>query len=268
MYSFIGSSINESNLDTKNVHINTRLPVYITMSTIPSRFQNTIIIIKNFLKHVSGFEKIILNVPKKYKRWPDYRPDYRNSITDSRFYLNIVEEDQGPITKFLPALDLIPDDSILIVRDDMCYQLDAFKDIAEIQDRRLYEAFSFYVYDYSSGSNTSLPKVGVPQGADLISMYSKNAKPFKNWFESIKDNLQLKSYFDTPCFFVDDQVIGWYFQYTGIPMRQVETKHRNIYIQNCDNPPERDNLNKQKGKNSREVTMAGCYADLSDIFPL
>jgi heat shock protein HspQ len=266
MFGFSTNTINEKNLDNRNIRINTRLPVYITMSTIPSRFQNTIVIIKNFLAHVSGFEKIILNVPRKYKRWPNHVPDYRNNIRDSRFYLNVIEEDQGPVTKFLPALDLVPDESILIVRDDMCYKLDAFKDIAELQDRRLFEAFSYYVYQYNGKTDDN--KVGVPQGADLISMYSKNAKPFKSWFESIKDKLNLKNYFDTPCFFVDDQVIGWYFQYHGIPMRQVETKHRNIYIQNCDNAPEHDNLNRQTGKNSRENTMDGCYADLMNIFPL
>jgi hypothetical protein len=266
MFGYSGTSINEKNLDKTDVVINTRLPVYITMSTIPSRFQNTIAIIRNFLQHVSGFEKIILNVPKKYKRWPNYKPNYNHSIRDPRFYLNVIEEDQGPVTKFLPALDLVPDESILIVRDDMCYKLTSFKDIAEIQDRRLFEAFSFYVYNYN-GRSGDYP-VGVPQGADLISMYSRNAKPFRSWFSSIKDKLQLKSYFETPCFFVDDQVIGWYFQYYGIPMRQVEPTHRNIYIQDCDNAPEIDNLNRQKGKNSRENTMEGCYADLSKIFPL
>ena len=238
------------------------------MSTIPSRYDNTIRIIKNFLENVTGVEKVILNVPMRYKRWPNYVPNYtRHGITDPRFMVNVVPEDMGPVTKFLPALDIVPDDAILIVRDDMCYKLDAFKDIAELQDRHRYEAFSFYVYKYSG--NNGMTDVLVPQGADLISMRADTAKPFKKWFQGITErDAQLKHFFDSPCFFVDDQVIGWYFQYMGIPMRQVEKKHRNIYIKNCDRAPEHDNLNRQTGKNSRENTMQGCYSMLSSAYPL
>ncbi len=54
----------------------------------------------------------------------------------------------------------------------MCYKLNAFKDIAEIEDQDRRKSFSFYVYPYGS------KPVMVPQGADLISMYSGNVQNF------------------------------------------------------------------------------------------
>lgn len=261
MFSFLPGTLDEARLDRRKIQIKTNLPVYITMSTIPSRINNTMRIIKNFLDNVSGIEKVILNVPYRYNRWPNLKIDIPDIVNDNRLYVNRCE-DYGPLTKFMPTLNLIPPESILIVCDDMCYKLDAFKDIAEIQEKRPYESFSFYVYEYGDS------RVRVPQGADLISMYTANAMDFYDWFTLLKRKLGIKSYFETPCFFVDDQVIGWYFQYKNIPMVQVEAKHRNIYIKDCDKGPEHDNLNRQKGKNSRDNTMTGCHADLSKIFPL
>lgn len=271
MFSFLnnGFSMDESKLDRRDITISTHLPVYITMSTIPSRMKNTLRIIKNFLEHVNGIEKLILNVPYRYNRWPETKfIDVSHDIADGRFMINRTK-DYGPLTKFLPVIEdnIVPEHAILIVCDDMCYQLDAFRDIAHIQDRNIYDSYSYFVYPYSPNGSNGV-KVGVPQGADLISMYVKNVKGFPSWFQEIKGKLGIKSYFETPCFFVDDQVIGWFMNYMNIPMKQVERKHRNIYIKNCDNAKPSDNLNNQKGARSRDNTMSGCYRDLSSIFPL
>lgn len=252
-------TLDETKLDHEKINIQTVYPVYITMSTIPSRMKNTFKIIKHFLQHTTGIEKLILNVPYKYNRFPYLTIDCNHDIDDPRFILNRTE-DQGPLTKILPSLDIIPNNSIVIICDDMCYKLKAFKDIAEIQDREKHRAFSFYVYPYGN--------VRVPQGADLISSYSNNLRNFKDWFNSFKQKLNIKDYFSSPCFFVDDQVIGWYFQNMGIPMLQVERKHRMIYIKDCDKGVSSHNLNNQKGKNSRDNTMKGCYKELQKAYPL
>lgn len=258
-------TLDETKLDKEFVHINTSYPLYITMSTIPARMQNTFRIIKHFLKNVSGEYKIILNIPHKYNRWPNLSINVLHDITDKRFILNRTE-DIGPLTKFLPSLKLIPKDSILIVCDDMCYKLSAFRDIAERQQQELDKSFSFYVYPY--GADILDKRVMVPQGADLISMYSRNVSDFPEWFEDFKKKMNVTNYFDSLCFFVDDQVIGWYMQYKEIPMIQVDEFHRYIYIENCDNTASHNNLNAQKGRNSRDNTMSKCYADLSKAFPL
>ena len=229
MFSFVDST----KLDHTRVHINTELPVYITLTTIPSRLPNTIKIIKHFLKHVTGFEKIILNIPFRYERWPNYKVDTTNiNINDPRFMLNMTK-DYGPLTKIISSLNNIPDESITIICDDMCYKLNSFKDIAEMSDTYRHKAFSFYVYPFSENSNGI--NVMVPQGADLISTYSRNFNFFPEWWAEFRTYMGLTNYRDSPCFFVDDQVLGWYFQTQGIKMEQVDRKHRMIYIKGCDN---------------------------------
>lgn len=271
MFSFLNNrtGMDESKLDRRDIQISTHLPVYITMSTIPSRMKTTLRIIKNFMEHVNGFEKLILNVPYRYNRWPETKfIDLSHDIADDRFMIHRTK-DYGPLTKFLPVIEdgIVPQNAILIVCDDMCYQLDAFRDIAAIQDRNIYDSFSFFVYPYAPKGIQS-KTVGVPQGADLISMYTNNVMNFPVWFQELKQKLGVKSYFETPCFFVDDQVIGWFMNYMNIPMKQVERKHRYIYIKDCDRGNAEDNLNNQKGARSRENTMSGCYRDLSMVFPL
>jgi len=260
MFSFIDTT----KLDYSRTEINTQLPVYITMSTIPSRMKNTIKIIKHFLKYVTGFQKIILNIPYRYERWPDYKVDTSSiNIDDPRFMLNMTT-DYGPLTKLVGALHIIPDESITLICDDMCYKLNAFKDIAERQDQNLNKAFSFFIYPYSQGTT----QVMVPQGADLITCYTHNLSHFMDWWSEFRKYMGIKHYSDSPCFFVDDQVIGWYLQSHGIRMEQVDRRHRNIYIKGCDVANKGDNLNRQTGRNSRDNTMKGCYIDLDKYNPL
>lgn len=260
-------TLDETKLDAETSHISASVPVYITMSTIPARLKNTFRIIKHMLSKVSGNYRIILNVPYKYNRWPHMIINVSHDISDRRFILNRTD-DIGPLTKFLPSLSVIKDpEYILVVCDDMCYKLTAFRDIVERQDQERRKSFSFYVYPYGAEDITN-KQVMVPQGADLISMYSENIRHFPRWFEDLKIKMNVKNYFDSLCFFVDDQVIGWYMQYIGIPMIQVDEKHRYIYIENCDKTSAHNNLNAQKGRNSRDNTMKQCYSSLNSAFPL
>lgn len=253
-------------LDKEYISIDTNLPVYITMTTIPSRMSNTIKLIKHFLAHVTGIEKFILNVPYQYNRWPEYKVSLSlDEITDPRFTLNRTE-DYGPLTKLLGSINLIPNDSITVICDDMCYKLRAFKDIAEMQDKHRNKSFSFFVYPYKN--NTGDKSVMVPQGADLISSYTQNLNNFPDWFNQFKQFHKVEHYYNNECFFVDDQVLGWYFQSHGIPMEQVDRRHRNIYIKNCDVSNKADNLNKQTGDRSRDNVMDKCYNALSAYYPI
>lgn len=265
------SYINKFKLDYSKINIQTNAPVYITMSTIPSRMKNTMELIRHFLKHVNGFEKFILNVPYKYNRWPDFKINISDTIKDPRFILNRTD-DQGPLTKIVGSLPIIPEDSITIICDDMCYKLNAFKDIAERADKERHKSFSFYVYPYN-GNGDSENKFGntsvmVPQGADLICTYTRNFSHLINWFNNFKQTLNITNYFTNECFFVDDQLLGWYFQTHNIPLEQVERRHRNIYIRGCDNADKRDNLNRQTGDKSRENTMSKCYSHLNNYYPI
>jgi hypothetical protein len=269
------SYLNTHALDNTQVDIRTNLPVYISMSTIPSRMGNTFKIIEHTLKQVKGdLVKLILNVPHKYKRFPNFNVDNElqrhNKIKDPRFMLNRTN-DLGPLTKFLPSLEIIPDESILIICDDMCYKLEAYKDIAERQDANLNKSFSFYVYNYVPSSQTYHGEqlnngIAVPQGADMISFYTHNARTFPTWFAQFLAKTKTVDYFENPCFWVDDEVIGFFLQEIGIPLVQVDPTHRMIYIRNCDMAPLYDNLNKQTGRASRDTTMENCSQELYRAF--
>lgn len=271
MFSNLFSYIDKRKLDYSHVKIETNLPVYITMSTIPSRMKNTIELIKHLLKYVSGFEKIILNIPYKYKRFPEFNVNVNHDIKDNRFILNRTH-DYGPLTKIIGSLNIIPNESITIIADDMCYKLNAFKDIVEIQNVDISKSYSFYVYPFAAkGGASGAPRnVMVPQGADLISAYTRNYSDFIGFFNDFlkHQGTTIEKYVDNACFFVDDQLIGWYFQTHNIPMEQVERRHRNIYIRGCDVANKSDNLNKQTGKRSRENTMNQCYYNLNAFYPL
>jgi hypothetical protein len=246
--------LNLIKLDRTPTTIQTKLPVYITLTTIPSRLSNTMKLIQHFLTYVKGFEKIILNIPWRYKRWPNFNVQILNTILDSRFILNRTE-DMGPFTKIFGALHLIPEESITIICDDMCYKLNAFKDIAEKQDRERHKSFSFYIYPYKGS-------VYVPQGADLISAYTKNFSHLPHWFNQFKAKYG-DDYSKSPCFYVDDQLIGWYLQSHNIPLEQVDRTHRMVYIKQCDIADKKDNLNQQTGEKSREHTMEKCFDELA-----
>jgi hypothetical protein len=263
LFATIKPYVDESKLDPENVIIRTRKPVIVTLTTIPARMSNVFRIIKHFLEQVQGVDKVILNVPHSYKRWPDLKVDLKHSITDPRFVINRCE-DVGPMTKFLPTLDIVPDNAILIICDDMCYKLDAFKDIAERAEMYPDRAFSFYVYEYKP-ENSDGPSIGVPQGADLISTTINNMRRFPQWFQNFTDRNNISDYKrDSSCFFVDDQVIAWYFHDMRIPMEQYERKHRNIYIKDCEISDTNHNLNNQKGEAERNSVMASCYRDMSN----
>ena len=115
-------------MDNRNVNINTIYPVYLSLTTIPERMSNTLLIVKGILKHVKGFERLIINIPYKYNRWPDSSFDVYsfNEINDKRLIINRCS-DLGPITKIVPTLRLLPKECNLVIFDDECYHYEAIK---------------------------------------------------------------------------------------------------------------------------------------------
>jgi hypothetical protein len=246
-------------MDSTKVVINTVFPVYISMTTIPPRLPNTVKIIKNFINNVSGFQKLILNLPLDYKKW-EINTFFRNSlnelrsITSKHFQLNITS-DIGPITKIIPSLDIIPKESILIICDDDCYHHEAFKIIAEHQDINHSKTFTFWKYPFE---NTD-----IPQGVDLISFWTPNLENLKGyWRRTLKNS---------HCFYVDDLVIGEYLKYYGIQVEQLSRKWKFPFIPNCLNNTSTNNSNQslfsKDGEYSRDNSMAKCkmFIDNADI---
>lgn len=98
--------------------------VYVSLSTIPSRFNNVHNTIESLIHQTYTPTKIFLNIPKQYVRFPD------QTITDedieklkSRFSdilcINRVDNDSGPGTKLVGIPDyVIQEDAFVIIVDD------------------------------------------------------------------------------------------------------------------------------------------------------
>ena len=98
--------------------------LYISMTSTPPRFKYLAEAIKNLKQQTRPFEKIILNIPREYKRYPGEYSFPEEVLNDDKVYVNYIDVDLGPITKILPIkdLDFINDmDLIFTVDDDIEY---------------------------------------------------------------------------------------------------------------------------------------------------
>jgi TusA-related sulfurtransferase len=224
--------------------IKTVYPVYISLSTIPSRFHRTFQFIQKLLSECLGFDKVFLNIPIKYKRFPNTNTkdlELFKGITDNRFVLNRCSEDYGPITKLIPTLEKIQgEDCILIILDDEDYILEYIKEIAEKQETNLNVSFSYYTYEFK--------QLVIGQGVDMISFWVPNLSGFLAYFyEYVSENKY--------CFYVDDLVISYFLDEKGVQLKTLPRKSKWVW-----NPVnDSESLFKLKGKYSRPQSMSGCY---------
>lgn len=225
-------------MDNTRICINTVFPVYISMTTIPSRLKKTTKIIENMLQCIQG-ATIILNVCEKYKEVQKVPIDLQRlkAIQHKRFILNITE-DIGPITKIVPSLDITPEECIIIICDDEMYHHEAFKMIAEKQDKLHHKTFTFWKYNYQG--------IEVPQGVDLVSFWKPNLNQFKHFWNSSSSNKH--------CFFVDDLVIGLYLHNRGVEIEMLHRPWKFPFIPS----KEKESLFSKKGEYSRENAMKKC----------
>jgi hypothetical protein len=234
-------------MDKRKIIIRTIYPVYISLTTIPSRLQNTIKIIKNLLNYVKGFEKIILNIPWSYRRWPNEKIFIDLSDLEknnSRLVVNRTQ-DLGPITKLIPTLNLTPSECIIIICDDECYHHEAFKIAAERQDKEHQSTFTFWKYNYRG--------IEVPQGVDLISFWKPNLFGLNEYYNKCTQK--------NACFYVDDLVIGNFLKEKGIKIEQLNRKWKWPYIPNCLSN-KNEGLFEIKGEYSRDNSMKKCFESL------
>ena len=96
----------------------------VSLTTIPSRLKNLELTIKSILEQTVKPDKIFLNIPYKYKRFPGYIVDEK--YLDSIKKIENIEitrcEDFGPATKLMGSLNKIKNyDCVIIVDDDHKY---------------------------------------------------------------------------------------------------------------------------------------------------
>lgn len=226
--------------------------VWLSFTTVPPRMGRAYNVVKNVLKHVKGDFILVLNVPKRYKRWPLFMAEIDvnvlrlKSIRDPRFILNIVEEDLGPITKLVPTLSIVrgaPD--VLVIFDDNEYHYEAFNDIALMQKQYTDRSFTYWAYDYKG--------ITVPQGVDLVSFWIPHLEGFEDYYTQTRKTRS--------CFFVDDLVIGNFLRLKGIEIEQLDRKWDYVFIPEANDT----GLNQLKGEFSRKRSMEACLKEIEGI---
>jgi len=99
--------------------------VLISLTSIPRRFDSSLIEVLNSLKKQHRKCKIILNIPKEYKKWGE--PEIPEELlNDKEIILWRPAKDYGPATKLLGALEYISKNPgfkyVLTVDDDLYYK--------------------------------------------------------------------------------------------------------------------------------------------------
>lgn len=214
-------------------------PIWLSLTTIPERMDNAYDVIKKLLSDDKSLDKIVLNVPWKYKRF-GITPDCGKleSIRDNRFILNRTN-DYGPLTKILPTLDLIPRESILVVCDDTEYNRGVFQIAARAQENNKSKSFTYWKYSYRG--------TDIPQGVDVITFWTPNLDDFPNYASRALGNEY--------CFYVDDMVIGNYLKFRGVSVEQLYRHWKWPWI------PSRDisSLFSKKGRYNRNDSNRICW---------
>tara|TARA_B100000787_G_C16106501_1_gene256089 strand:+ start:117 stop:860 length:744 start_codon:yes stop_codon:yes gene_type:complete len=168
----------------------------VSLTTIPSRFKTIKKTIDSINKQTKKPNKIFLNIPHNYKRYPkkDYDITDLGNIFDN---LQIVRcEDYGPGTKLLGSLKYLSDyDYVVLIDDDHIYNKDMLDIFYQKAVKDINKVYSFCVF------NIEDCKVG--QGADGFMINTTFLDNILIFFdENIRNNKKL--------FFNDDLWISIY----------------------------------------------------------
>jgi hypothetical protein len=215
---------------------------YISLTTIPSRFNKINICIDSLLNQSIKPHKIIINIPRMYSfRFKNsvLACDIINLINKYSYtnivYINIIDNDYGPGTKLIGTLisNIIEKDNahIILVDDDITYDKWFLEGFIPYINNQSVTTYYKYIYD----------GIIVGQGVDGLMIPFNLLRHFLSYYDKIKDNEFIN--------FHDDVYISFYFKILGIQINSVNID-KTIYssYNNCDSLSEingdfaRDNI--------------------------
>ena len=169
-----------------------------SLTTIPSRIREVSLTIDSLINQTKKPEKIFLNIPYKYERFPEQviSTEYLEKLRNFKNLEIIRGEDFGPGTKLLgPINNLEKYSHIVLVDDDHVYQKDMFEIFLSEALKNSDNAYSFCVYE--------IEDLKVGQGADGFMINTNHLKNILLFFNNyVKKNKSL--------FFNDDLWISIY----------------------------------------------------------
>lgn len=170
---------------------------YVTFTTIPDRLNN-ITFFENvkYILSILTDEILILNLPRISRKGQKYiLPNNLMKLTSSKFIINWVNIDEGPITKLLPSLrnKMIKSTDIIIIIDDDVY----------------YKPKTFEIFK----------KLIFKNPEKIITFCGKRLKGFRG-IAFVKNAMQGLENISIPntCIKIDDFIIQKYVKYKNIPI--------------------------------------------------
>ena len=158
------------------------------MSSIPSRFESIKKVIDSLNLQTTKPYKIFLNIPYKYKRFPNIKNinlDIFQDIKDDN--LEIIRcEDYGPGTKLLGSINLLKNfDYVILVDDDHCYHprmCEIFNKYFNLDNEQAYSFFSVKIYDLVMGQGADGFLINSNHLEGILDFYNKYVKNYKYCF--------------------------------------------------------------------------------------
>jgi len=198
--------------------------VYVSLSTIPSRFKNIKKTILSLLRQTVLPKKIIVNIPVVYKRFKDTVKEKDieklKRVCGPMVHVHRTN-DYGPGTKLLGALEIIPSDSyVLLVDDDIMYHPETLETFIESGVMEQGNAASMSVY-HLSYTLLSAKGFTIGQGWNGFFVPGFIKEDIFTFYDIIKDEERV--------FFDDDIWISYYLNKKGVDLIPVEKRKHTEY---------------------------------------
>ena len=247
----------------------------VSLTTMPSKFDNLHLTIDSILCQTVLPNKIIINIPKKYNfrmNNSEISLDKINEFIDkySKFnvYINLIDKDYGPGTKLLGLLNSSIIDThndsntyIILVDDDVIYKPFMIEHFDNNIKSNNIEVASFYVYDLDTikmGIGNEIIQIG--QGVDGFLIKLSALDKFLTYYNLIQEQDYINYH--------DDFYISYFFYLIKKEIYYIKLgcivydKHPHTYIDalyHLRGKYSRDNLNNKVYNIFTELNKNGCF---------
>jgi hypothetical protein len=170
----------------------------ISLTSIPSRFGSVKEVIKSLNKQSIRPNKIFLNIPHNYKRFPEIKDinlDIFKDIKDDNFEISRCE-DYGPGTKLLGSINSLKNfDFVILVDDDHYYHQrmsEIFNKYFNLNKERAYSFFTLKIYDLIMGQGADGFLINTNHLDGILDFYNKYVGDYKYCF--LNDDFWISMY--------------------------------------------------------------------------
>jgi len=170
----------------------------VSLSSIPSRFDSVIEVVKSLNEQTLKPSKIFLNIPYNYKRFPDAKDINLNifkDIKDDNFEINRCE-DYGPGTKLLGSINSLKNfDFVILIDDDHYYHprmCEIFNKHFNLNKEHAYSFFTLKIYDLIMGQGADGFLINTNHLDGILDFYNKHLRYYKNCF--LNDDFWISMY--------------------------------------------------------------------------